>query len=117
MNDYFRNFQRDPEKERAANRFRKHIQTPHRPNRRVVRRCCVFCSYAESAQRPSEAHHPDYSKWWLVVWVCPQHHRMVDHGSLKVLKRHLFDYSSLLNVRPKQWKENQLKQEDGSVPF
>jgi hypothetical protein len=52
----------------------------------------------------AEGHHPDYTKPFRVLWVCTSHHRMVDHGSLKFTKLDLWDYSSLINQRPRAQK-------------
>jgi len=36
----------------------------------LVRGECIFCG-----EGPAEAHHPDYTRPRLVVWMCKQHHR------------------------------------------
>jgi len=67
-----------------------------------VRLPCVLCPLMEAIQQPSEAHHPDYSRPFVVVWVCESHHRQIDHGSIEVKSSWLCDYTSL--VRTRRWK-------------
>ncbi len=43
-----------------------------------------------------QAHHVDHSKPWLVAWLCDEHHRAVEAGRIRLGKRLLFDYSSLI---------------------
>lgn len=107
----------DPDKVRAARRFRHHIQTPSNPRGRVVRLPCVFCPLEEALNRFSEAHHPNHKIWWVVVWACERCHRMIEHGSLRVLKKHLFDYSSLLLIRPNGHRENRPSPQLEKAPF
>lgn len=79
------------EKERAARRFRHHVQTPANPGGRVARLPCAYCRAT-----PTEAHHPDHQMWWIVVWVCTPCHRRLEYGSLTIRRKHLCDYSSLI---------------------
>lgn len=81
----------------AQRRFRHHVRTPRNSRGRIHREECVFCvQFKEDQKTISEAHHLDYKEWWRVTWLCFSHHRKVDHGSLKVRIRHIWDYSSLL---------------------
>ena len=46
----------------------------------------------------AQAHHLDYSKPFLVVWVgesCGCHRRL-EHGTLRIPKKAVYDYSSLV---------------------
>ena len=95
-----------PEQDRIARRFRHHVRTTWNPKGRIRREPCQFCGAEESTwgkarkAGPIEAHHVDYAQPFLVVWVCFTCHRKVDRGELKILKRHLWDYTSLVQQRP-----------------
>ncbi len=80
---------------RVARRFRYHVRSSYNPRGRIHREPCVFCG-----KRKAEAHHPDYEKAFLVVWACDSCHRKIEHKTLKIGKRHLHDYSSLIVQRP-----------------
>lgn len=43
----------------------------------ITKKPCYICGSAIS-----EKHHPDYERPLYVVWLCRQHHRMVDCGKL-----------------------------------
>ena len=101
MNDFFLNFTKDPKKVAAARRFRHHVQTRSNPRGVIVRLPCSRCPIAEAVMKPSEAHHEDYDRWWLVVWLCESCHREIDHMVPKKRKLALrpswfCDYSSLI---------------------
>ena len=99
MNDFWKNRNLDPLRVRCARRFRYHVNTRSNPRGRIFRLPCVFCPLDRGTQQPSEAHHVDYAKPFLVAWLCEVHHRMVDHGSLKLQARMLCDYSGLVVQR------------------
>jgi hypothetical protein len=80
------------ERDRVAERFRSHVRTPSNPGGRIHRERCPWHPEKER----SEAHHPDYSKPFLVVWCCFGCHRKIDHGSLVPTKTHIWDYTSLI---------------------
>lgn len=82
---------------RVARLFRAHVDTPsnraRRRSCRIVRQPCHW-----HPDEPGEAHHIDYEKPFVVVWVglrcgC---HRKVDHGAVKIPKRAIWDYTSLI---------------------
>lgn len=82
---------------RVARLFRAHVDTPsnRRTGRscRIVRRGCFWHPEVEA-----EAHHVDYTRPFIVVWVgtscgC---HRRIDHGSLKIPQKAICDYTSLI---------------------
>lgn len=105
VNDYFSNFQRDPAKVRVARRFREFVMAPKKPRGVIVRLPCCMCPIYEANDRPIEAHHIDYKRWWLVVWVCPAHHRQLDHAASRAAMMRLVDpswicdYGSLVRNR------------------
>lgn len=101
---------------KIAHTFRSHVDTPsnraHGRSCRIHREPCFACAadYYAALQafptinfkpplEPGEAHHIDYVRPFVVVWVCHRHHREVDHGSLKIPKKAIWDYSSLIPVR------------------
>jgi hypothetical protein len=84
-----------PDEERVARRFRHHIRTPRNPKGRIHREACQFCPNP----RPAQAHHVDYSEPYKVVWCCDCCHRDIEAGAIKVLKKHVWDYTSLI-ARP-----------------
>ena len=90
--------------DRVQRRFRHHIRTNWNPKGRIRREICAFC---ENPHLPTEAHHVDYTRPFLVVWVCTSCHRRLEHGSLRVRKRDLWDYSSLVQQKPALQKTNQ----------
>lgn len=86
---------RDPQKERVARRFRHHVQTASNPRGRIVRPIiCQFC--AEPVPAGCDAHHVDYTKSFIVVWCCFTCHRQIERGAMRILLRHIYDYSSLV---------------------
>jgi hypothetical protein len=96
------------DKVRAAKRFRSHVRTPSNPAGRIIRDKCWFCMrdlkrsrQGHQIQRMADAgaHHVDYSKPFLVAWLCEAHHRRVDHGLISLPKMALHDYSSLIPIR------------------
>lgn len=89
------------EKARCAERLRHHIWTPRSPHRRIHRlyRCC-HCH----RECQTEAHHVDYTRPFLVSWLCTSCHRKVEAGSIKLGKRHMFNYESLVNSEPHRWR-------------
>lgn len=44
----------------------------------------------------SEFHHLDYKNPFLGVWCCFSHHRKIEHGSVTVWKRDIWDYHSVV---------------------
>jgi hypothetical protein len=91
----------DAEDRRAHKRFQRHVRTTSNPRGRIRREPC-FADPAHAIE--AEAHHPDYTRPFLVLWVCLSCHRKVDHGSLKFKKTDLWDYTSLINQRPRAQK-------------
>ncbi len=82
---------------RVSRLFRGHIDTPSNRRRgkscRIQRRTCFWHPDVEA-----EAHHIDYAKPFVVVWAglkcgC---HRKIDHGTLKIPRKAIFDYTSLI---------------------
>lgn len=82
-----------------ARRFRHHVRTRWNPHGRIWREACAFCPSDEA-----QAHHVDYSRPFVVAWVCEACHRLVEQGELKVTARHLWDYTSLVRTRPGGWR-------------
>jgi hypothetical protein len=82
---------------RAERLFRAHVDTPS--NRRAGRSCRIIrlpCHW--HPEIVGEAHHIDYTRPFVVAWVggicgC---HRRIDHGSLKIPRRAIYDYTSLI---------------------
>jgi hypothetical protein len=66
--------QRHPEKYRAHTAVNNAIR-----DGRLVRQPCVVCG-----ENRVEGHHPDYDNPLHVVWLCPDHHRMVHTSALSV---------------------------------
>lgn len=97
--DSWENFN-DVEKIRVARRFRHHVRTKRNPRGRIRREPCQVDGCGEEK---SEAHHIDYSKPFVVVWLCFTHHRHVERKKLRIKKRWIWDYSSLLWVRQDKW--------------
>lgn len=114
------------EMSRCQRRFRQHINRPSNPRGRIHRLPCAFCTL-DQQDTPSEAHHIDYDRPFVVVWVCFSHHRQLDHGSLTVRNRDIHDYSTLLMpvARPGGYAENRPREESeygdqlaaGGAPF
>ena len=86
----------DFERVRIARRFRHHVRTAKNPKGRIEREGCAFCPKLSKI----EAHHVDYNQPFLIVWVCVSCHRKVEHGTLKVTKKRLRDYSKVVMQRP-----------------
>ena len=82
-------------RERIARRFRHHVQTPKNPKGRIHREPCVVCKNILT-----DAHHVDYTQTFKVVWLCFKCHRKVERGRLKITKKMIWDYSSLVITRP-----------------
>lgn len=80
-------------RERFERRFRHHVQRQSNPKGRIVRLPCTFCGFPAA-----EAHHLKYEPDWafIVVWACLSCHRKVEYGSLRILQKHICDYSSLV---------------------
>lgn len=104
----------DPSQIRVARRFRHHVRTTSNPRGRIHREPCFNIRECGST-KPADAHHVDYNQPFLVLWVCVNCHRKVDHNSLKFKKSDLWDYSSVVRVRGKTWAENRPVRDD--VPF
>lgn len=110
----------NPMQERVARRFRYHVRTPKNPRGKILRPdFCPFCWPDEPTGRV-EAHHPDYSKPFVVVWGCEGCHRRFEYGSIKIKPKDLWDYTSLVNAKPERWVENRPKpsqEEMDALPF
>lgn len=61
--------ERHPERAKARQRTNDAIKRGI-----LKRRPCRVCGNPKS-----QAHHKDYSKWWLIDWLCFKHHR-AEHG-------------------------------------
>jgi len=98
-------------KTRVSALFRRHIATACHP-RGVIERHgrCTFCKCRNGCRVGGmwyniEAHHPDYTKPFEVVWTCWNCHRKIDRGEIKVKPEHIRDYFPLVKdrVRPHLW--------------
>lgn len=89
------------DRERVARLFRHHIATRWNPRGRIVRLICAFCK-PNTQETPSQAHHVDYARPFLVCWACERHHRAIKRKDVKVTKAKLCDYTSLVTnlLRP-----------------
>lgn len=77
---------------RCRRRFRHHVRTPvSNPKGRIHREPCCRCG-----EREAEAHHLDYENPFRVAWLCSSCHRKVDHGSLNLRQKDIWDYSGLV---------------------
>jgi hypothetical protein len=82
---------------RVARLFRAHVDTPS--NRRRGRSCRIQrrdCHWHPGVT--AEAHHVDYARPFAVVWaglLCGCHRR-IEHGTLTVTRRAIWDYTSLI---------------------
>lgn len=84
------------ERVRCARRFRQQLWSPAHPERRIHRVYrCVNWRECRTGDVQTEAHHIDYRKPYVVVWVCRSCHRRIEHG-LKVPRRWIHDYTSLV---------------------
>lgn len=90
---------------RVARRFRRHVRCKSNPHGRIRRERCGFCLREghPTTQREAEAHHLDYDRPFVVVWVCHRHHRQVDHGGVEIPTKLIWDYSSLIRMKPTRW--------------
>lgn len=89
---------------RVSRRFRYHVKTKYNPKGRIRRERCSWCLTKElKRSRYPQAHHVDYDFPFLVVWCCEPHHRMIERGEIKIRKRDLWDYSSLVRAQPQLW--------------
>lgn len=96
----------DEGRTRVQRRFRHHLRGPRNPLGRIHREECCFtggkhgsCWYLQKAHGDvvAEAHHLSYDAPFRVVWLCTTHHRRVERGTLKVPKRAIWDYTSLVD--------------------
>jgi hypothetical protein len=95
---------------RVGNRFRRHVKGKGNPRGRIIRpERCTYCP-RKAGQRfknggivQIQAAHIDYTKTFLVLWLCQGCHRQFELQTLRWRKRDLHDYSSLLNTRPHRW--------------
>lgn len=98
------------DRDRATRLFRAHVDTPSnfRAGRscRIKRQPCYFCvqevlaKHGRSASIEHlplvDAHHVNYNHPFAVAWTCVSHHRKIDHGALRVPRRAIMDYTSLI---------------------
>lgn len=97
------------DRQRVEEQFRRHVRTPEKnPNGRIHREPCPFCTRegrpvlvefvkgVEAYVPRTEFHHIDYNNPFLGVWCCNSHHRRIEHGSVTVRKRDIWDYSSVV---------------------
>jgi hypothetical protein len=81
---------------RAARLFRYHVNTRnYNPRGRIHRELCAFCKIDDQLT-PSQAHHIDYSRPFVVVWCCQSHHRKIEYGTVEIKKWMIHDYTSLV---------------------
>lgn len=106
--DHWANVERDPFRIRARRRFRHHVRSGWNPKGRIHKESCCKCG-----DWNAEAHHLDYHEPFVVVWLCASCHRKVERKVLKVYKRDIWDYRSLLLQVPALRVENRLT----DVPF
>lgn len=90
------------DKARTAERFRHHVWSPRFPHRRIMRPW--HCCHCRAKDVQVEAHHVDYSNPFLVSWLCRSCHRRVEAGSIRLGRKHLFDYSSLVRLVKTRWR-------------
>ncbi len=106
-------------RQRVEEQFRRHVRTPRaNPDGRIERQPCPFCvrelfrsdchdmiHIVEAAAFKSQFHHLDYNNPYLGVWCCNSHHRRIEHGSVTIYKRDIWDYSSVVAplIRSKHW--------------
>lgn len=81
---------------RAARMFRYHVHTASNPRGRIFRLPYAFCGFDGDQLTESEAHHIDYDRPFVIVWVCYKHHRAIERGEIKVTKTRVCDYTSLV---------------------
>ena len=88
------------DKQRVEEQFRRMVRTPKNPGGRIRREPCPFCvrEYLPGMvpDRDSQFHHLDYRNPFLGVWCCNSHHRRIEHGTVTVLKKDVWDYSSIV---------------------
>lgn len=106
------------ERTRVARRFREHVRTTKNPRGRIHREPCVLGGEDHGT---GEAHHVDYSKPWVVMWLCRPCHRRVERGEVKLdkrwIRRRLWDYSSLVIQRPRGQRHGPKPEVAEGVPF
>lgn len=86
---------------RCSRRFRQQLWSPNHPERRIHRIYrCINWRRCGQKDVQTEAHHPDYSNPYVVVWCCRSCHRCIESGSLKVKARWVYDYTSLVRQLP-----------------
>lgn len=90
------------DKMRAAERFRHHVWSPRNKRGRIHRlyNCC-FCG----KEGMTQAHHKDYARPFLVSWLCPSCHRLVEYGTIRLRPWHWFNYRSLVRAEPHRWRK------------
>lgn len=50
------------------------------------------CKFCIKGGKKTDAHHPDYSKPFSIVWLCRIHHSAIHLGKLKLKKEDIIDY-------------------------
>lgn len=93
-----------PECIRMARRFRGHVLTPSNPRGRIGRLPCVFYQRKSRGKllspdchgEPADFHHINYGEPFVGVWLCRICHRRVDHRGLRLTRRMICDYTSLI---------------------
>lgn len=45
---------------------------------KIKRQPCILCG------RKGNAHHPDYSMPFQIIWLCPSHHQLLHHKIIKI---------------------------------
>lgn len=72
---YHKKYREDnPEIEKAHNLFKSKYRSG-----KIKKLPCKICG-----GKKSEAHHPDYSKPYDVIWLCSKHHKQVHSGRIKI---------------------------------
>lgn len=92
---------KDLVKERMARRFRHHVRTEKNPGGRIHREtsCALWRIKGMTHNGKIEAHHISYDKPFVVAWLCVACHRRVEHGTFRLLQKHICDYTSLVIQR------------------
>lgn len=75
-----RHRKKHPDKTKARNAI-----TMKLAKNRLTPKPCATCGVRPTAAYPTEAHHPDYSKPFEVVWLCRKHH-LEEHGKVQRIK-------------------------------
>ena len=107
------------DRQRTEERFRRHVRTPKKnPDGRIERQPCPFClrEYLPGLAPQDDRiqfHHLDYGNPFLGIWCCNSHHRKIEHGTVSVLKKDVWDYSSVVAPLLQPRRNNNLRRMTG----